>query len=212
MKLVFLGPPGAGKGTVAQKITQRHGIPHISTGDIFRKAIAEETELGKKVKSILDGGQLVPDELTIELVRERLSQDDTKNGFVLDGFPRTIPQAEGLDDFADLSGVINFVIEEELVVRRLSGRRIAKKSGRIYHVDFNPPKVENICDESGEELIIRPDDQEDAVRKRLSVYREQTEPLIGFYDDKGLLYSIDASKSPDEVVEETEELLMSLRR
>ena len=126
-------------------------------------------------------------------------------------FPRTIPQAEGLDGFTSLTGVINFVIDEEQVVRRLSGRRIAKKSGRIYHVDFNPPKEENICDESGEELIIRPDDQEDAVRKRLSVYREQTEPLIGYYENKGLLFSLDASKSPDEVLEETEELLESLR-
>ena len=211
MNLVFLGPPGAGKGTVAQKISKRHDIPHISTGDIFRKAIAEESGLGKQVKQILDEGGLVPDELTIELVKDRLTRGDTQNGFVLDGFPRTIPQAEGLDGFADLTGVINFVIDEELVVRRLSGRRIAKKSGRIYHIDFNPPKEENICDESGEELIIRPDDQEDAVRKRLSVYREQTEPLIGYYDTQGLLYSIDASKSPEEVVEETEELLMSLR-
>lgn len=211
MNLVFLGPPGAGKGTVAQKIRKRHDIPHISTGDIFRKAITEESDLGKQVKQILDEGGLVPDELTIELVKDRLAKGDTQNGFVLDGFPRTIPQAEGLDGFADLTGVVNFVIDEELVVRRLSGRRIAKKSGRIYHVDFNPPKEENICDESGEKLIIRPDDQEDAVRKRLTVYREQTEPLIGYYDTKGLLYSIDASKSPEEVVEETEELLMSLR-
>ena len=211
MKLVFLGPPGAGKGTVAQKISTRHDIPHISTGDIFRKAIADESDLGKRVKKILDEGSLVPDELTIELVKERLSKGDSVRGFVLDGFPRTIPQAEGLDGFTSLTGVINFVIEEEQVVRRLSGRRIAKKSGRIYHVDFNPPKEENICDESGEELIIRPDDQEDAVRKRLSVYREQTEPLIGYYEDKGLLFSIDASKSPDEVLEETEELLESLR-
>lgn len=212
MKLVFLGPPGAGKGTVAQKICSRHEIPHISTGDIFRSAIADETELGSKVKQILDEGRLVPDELTIELVKDRLRNGDTQDGYILDGFPRTIPQAEGLEDFADLTAVINFDIPEEDVVRRLSGRRIAKKSGRIYHIDFNPPEKENLCDESGEELITRPDDQEDAVRRRLAVYKEQTSPLIDYYNDKGILFPIDASKTPDEVIEQTEELLMSLRR
>jgi adenylate kinase len=204
MKFVFLGPPGAGKGTIAKKAEEKYRFPHISTGDLFRKEIAEETDLGKKVQDILASGDLVPDNLTVELVKKRLAEPDTKNGFVFDGFPRTIAQAETLEKITPIDYAVNFGIPEEEVVKRLSGRRIAKKSGRIYHVVYNPPKQEGYCDETGEELIIRPDDREDAVRNRLQVYTRETAPLIDFYEKRGLLVSIDASLSPDEVFEEFE--------
>ncbi len=199
MNLVFLGPPGAGKGTMASRLAEEKGIPHISTGDIFRANINNQTELGKKVKSILDSGELVPDELTIELVKDRLAQDDTKKGFILDGFPRTIPQANALDDFATIEKAILFSLSEAEIVKRLSGRRVHKPSGRTYHVEFNPPKVAGKDDVTGEELIQREDDKVDAIRNRLSVYHEQTAPLIDYYQKKDKLVEIDASPSPDEV-------------
>jgi adenylate kinase len=205
MNLVLLGPPGAGKGTVAKKLAEKYGIPHISTGDLFRAAISQETELGLKVKEILAEGGLVPDDLTIGLVKERFAEGDVKSGFILDGFPRTIPQAQGLEGLTRLDGVINFELSDEEVVKRLSGRRIAKKSGRIYHIIFNPPKQEGIDDETGEELITRPDDQEDAVRRRLEVYKKETAPLIDYYTKKGLLVSIDASPPPGDVMRSVEE-------
>ncbi|MFP4432616.1 MAG: adenylate kinase [Spirochaetaceae bacterium] len=199
MNLVFLGPPGAGKGTMASRLAEEKGIPHISTGDIFRANINNQTELGKKVKSILDSGELVPDELTIELVKDRLAQDDTKEGFILDGFPRTIPQAEALDEFATIEKAILFSLNDEEIVKRLSGRRVHKPSGRTYHVEFNPPKVAGKDDVTGEELIQRDDDKEAAIKNRLSVYRDQTAPLIDYYEKKGKLVEIDARPSPDEV-------------
>ena len=199
MKLIFLGPPGAGKGTMADKLANEQGIPHISTGDIFRYNIKNETELGKKVKAILDKGDLVPDELTISLVEDRLGQDDTGGGFILDGFPRTIPQAEALDGFATIEKVVNFAISDEEIIKRLSGRRVAPSSGRTYHVIFNPPKVEGKDDDSGEDLVIRPDDQVDAIKNRLDVYKKQTAPLIDYYKTKGLLVDVDATPKPDEV-------------
>ncbi len=207
MNLVFLGPPGAGKGTMASRLAEEKGIPHISTGDIFRANINNQTELGKKVKSILDSGELVPDELTIELVKDRLAQDDTKKGFILDGFPRTIPQADALDDFATIEKAVLFSLSEEEIVKRLSGRRVHKPSGRTYHVDFNPPKVAGKDDVTGEELIQREDDKVDAIKNRLSVYHDQTAPLIDYYEKKGKLVEIDASPSPDEVFSTLSEIV-----
>lgn len=209
MNIIFLGPPGAGKGTIAKLYSKKHGFPHISTGDLFREAIGNKTELGLKVKSIIDEGGLVPDDVTVALVRERLQEPDVEKGYILDGFPRTIPQAEGLSEFSDIDAVINFKAAEELIIKRLSGRRIAKKSGRIYHIHFNPPKIEGKDDETGEDLITRPDDQEDSVRYRLSVYKKETEPLIAYYRDKNLLYSVDGSGSPEEVLELVESTLSS---
>jgi adenylate kinase len=202
MNLIFLGPPGAGKGTLAAMTKEEYGIPHVSTGDLFRAAIRDQTELGKRVKSILDAGDLVPDELTVEIVRERLSQDDAQGGFILDGFPRTIPQAEALEAFKSIDAVINFQVDKELIIKRLSGRRIAKQSGRVYHIHFNPPKVEGKCDETGEELIQRDDDKPEAIEHRLEVYHEQTAPLISYYRERGLLTDIDGSPTPEEVFAE----------
>jgi len=200
MQLVFLGPPGAGKGTIAAKAKEYYSIPHISTGDLFRSAIATETELGKQVKAILAAGDLVPDSITIAMVKERLAKDDAKKGFILDGFPRTVAQAEALEKMSKLDAVVNFVLDEDIVVRRLSGRRMCKSTGRIYHIETLPPKVEGIDDETGEPLIQRPDDMPEAITNRLKVYEKSTEPLIGFYRAKGLLRDIDASTTPDEVM------------
>jgi adenylate kinase len=199
MNLMFLGPPGAGKGTVASRLAEDKGIPHISTGDIFRAAIRDETDLGKKVKAILDRGDLVPDELTVSLVRERLSQPDAEKGYILDGFPRTIGQADALGEFSSLDKVLNFQIPDSEVVKRLSGRRIHKPSGRTYHIEFNPPKVAGKDDVTGEDLIQRPDDTEEAIKNRLEVYKKQTAPLIEYYENKDLLINVDATGSPDEV-------------
>ena len=199
MNLIFLGPPGAGKGTMATRLAEERGIPHISTGDIFRENINNETELGKQVKAILDSGELVPDELTIELVKDRLKQEDAKAGFILDGFPRTIPQAEALEGFATIDKVARFVLGDEEIIKRLSGRRVHKPSGRTYHIVFNPPKAPGKDDVTGEELIQRPDDREESIKNRLEVYRRQTEPLVNFYQEKGLLVDIDASPEPDTV-------------
>lgn len=201
MRMVFLGPPGAGKGTIAAAAKEYYGIPHISTGDLFRNNIKNETELGLKVKDILASGGLVPDSVTIEMVRNRLREPDCKKGFILDGFPRTIPQADALAEMTDLDAVVDFRIAKEEVVKRLSGRRMCPSSGRIYHIVFNPPKVEGKDDDTGEDLIQRPDDREEAIMHRLDVYTEQTEPLVKYYDDKGLIRAIDATAKPEEVFE-----------
>ena len=201
MRMVFLGPPGAGKGTIAAAAKEFYGIPHISTGDLFRSNIKNGTELGLKVKDILASGGLVPDSVTIEMVRNRLREPDCKKGFILDGFPRTIPQADALAQMTDLDAVVDFRIAKEEVVKRLSGRRMCPSSGRIYHVIFNPPKVEGKDDETGEDLIQRPDDREDAIMHRLDVYTEQTEPLVKYYEGKGLIRAIDATAKPEEVFE-----------
>lgn len=199
MNLVFLGPPGAGKGTMAVRVAEHFGIPHISTGDIFRANIKGQTELGKKVKAILDAGNLVPDELTIDLVKDRLAKPDAQGGYILDGFPRTIPQADALAGFSTVAKALNFVLVDEEVVKRLSGRRVHPGSGRTYHVLFSPPKVADVDDVTGEPLVIRPDDQEDAIRNRLEVYRKQTEPLIEYYQSRNLLVDIDSAPAPDAV-------------
>lgn len=199
MNLVFLGPPGAGKGTMATRVAEHFAIPHISTGDIFRANIKQQTDLGKKVKAILDSGDLVPDELTIELVKDRLTQADAARGFILDGFPRTIPQADALAGFAIIEKALNFVLPDEEVIKRLSGRRVHPGSGRTYHVLFSPPKAEGKDDVTGEDLVIRPDDREEAIRNRLEVYKNQTEPLINYYSDRGLLVDVDSAPPPDDV-------------
>ena len=184
MNLIILGPPGAGKGTQAAFIASEQNIPHISTGDMLREAIKNGTELGLQAKAVMDSGSLVSDELIIELVKERISQEDCKNGFLFDGFPRTIPQAEALqENNVDINGVIELVIADEEIIKRMSGRRIHLASGRTYHVDFNPPKKSGLDDETGEELIIRKDDEPETVKDRLKVYWTQTQPLIEYYSN-----------------------------
>jgi adenylate kinase len=200
MKLIFLGPPGAGKGTLAVRAVDILGVPHVSTGAIFRSAIAAESALGLKVKAIIDAGKLVDDELTIELVKERLAQADAQKGYILDGFPRTIPQAEALAQFSVVDKVVNFDIPDSGVLERLGGRRVCRKCGFNFHTVFNRPKVENVCDYCGGEVYTRDDDRPEAVQKRLEVYRAQTAPLIDFYRQKGLLIGIDARPMIDEIV------------
>ena len=200
MNIVLLGPPGAGKGTLAALLKTELNVPHISTGDIFRSNIKNGTELGKKVQGILASGGLVPDEVTIEMVRDRLKNDDTASGYILDGFPRTIAQAEALDTMDEIDAVINFVLDDEEVVKRLSGRRLAPSTGKIYHIVTNPPNKEGFDDETGEPLIQRDDDKPEAIRHRLEVYRQETAPLIGYYKEKGNIIDIDASPSPETVL------------
>jgi len=200
MNLIFLGPPGAGKGTLAVRAVEILGIPQISTGSIFRAATADKTPLGLKVKAIMDAGKLIDDETTIALVKERLAKDDVKKGYILDGFPRTIPQAEALADFSKVEKVINFDIPDSGVLERLGGRRVCRKCGYNFHAVFNKPKKEGVCDYCGGEVYIRDDDKPEAVQKRLEVYRAQTAPLIDYYRKKGLLLDIDARPMIDEIV------------
>lgn len=212
MRLILLGAPGAGKGTQAVIISQKLNIPHISTGDIFRANIKEGTELGIKAKQYIDQGLLVPDDLTVSIVKDRIQKDDCKNGFLLDGFPRTIPQARQLDDALKnmdlkLDAVINLEVPDNIIVKRMAGRRVCKGCGMVYHVVNNPPKTEGICDSCGSELIIRDDDREETVLERLKVYHEQTETLIGYYSDKGLLMNFDGTKN---IAETTSEIMASL--
>ena len=194
---VFLGPPGAGKGSLAVKVAEDYKIPHISTGDIFRANIKAQTPLGVKVKAIIDSGSLVSDELTFELVKDRLAQDDCKNGYILDGFPRTIPQAEMLDGLVSDLKVVNFQISDDIVIGRLSTRRVCKACGANYNIKTLPPKVEGVCDKCGGELYQRDDDKQESILHRMDVYREQTEPLINFYKEKGKITDLDASIETD---------------
>lgn len=203
MKIIMLGAPGAGKGTHAKKISEKYSIPHISTGDIFRANIKEGTELGKKAKEYMDQGLLVPDELTCDLVMDRIQQDDCKNGFVLDGFPRTIPQAEALTTALEkinekMDYALDIEIADEKIVERMSGRRVCTKCGAPFHIVNIPPKTEGICDHCGGELEFRADDQPETVLKRLGVYHEQTQPLIEYYAKQGILKEIDGTKSVEE--------------
>ena len=197
MNFIFLGPPGAGKGTLAAAVSALYGIPHISPGEIFRAAIKAQTPLGKKVKAIIDSGALVGDDITVELIRDRLAQSDAKNGFILDGFPRTINQAEQLEKIAKIDCAVNFDINDEAVVERLSGRRVCRKCSHNFHVVFMPPEKENTCTHCGGELYIRDDDKPEAIKRRLEVYRAQTAPLIDFYRSKNLLKNIDAKPATD---------------
>ena len=194
---IFLGPPGAGKGSLAVKVAEDYKIPHISTGDIFRANIKAQTPLGVKVKTIIDSGALVSDELTFELVKDRIAQDDCKNGYILDGFPRTIPQAEMLESLVSDIKVVNFEIQDEIVIRRLSTRRTCKSCGANFNVLTLPPKVEGVCDKCNGELYQRDDDKQESIMNRMDVYREQTEPLINFYKEKGKITDLDASIETD---------------
>ena len=212
MKVIMLGAPGAGKGTQAKKIASKYQIPHISTGDIFRANIKEGTELGKKAKEYMDQGLLVPDELVVDLVVDRVKQDDCKNGYVLDGFPRTIPQAEALDKALAALGekmdyAINVDVPDENIVKRMGGRRACVGCGATYHIKYNPTKVEGICDVCGEKLILRDDDKPETVKNRLSVYHEQTQPLIDFYAKKNVLAEVDGTKDMEEVFEDIVKIL-----
>lgn len=204
MKIIMLGAPGAGKGTQAIKIAEKYGIPHISTGDIFRANIKNGTELGKKAKEYMDKGALVPDELTCDLVVDRIHQDDCANGFVLDGFPRTIPQAEALDaalskDNETMDYAIDIEVPDENIVKRMGGRRACVNCGATYHIVSAPPKVEGVCDHCGGNLTIRDDDKPETVQKRLTVYHDQTQPLIDYYKKAGILHSVDGTKPLDDV-------------
>lgn len=201
MKLVFLGPPGAGKGTLASEVAKYYGIPHISTGSMFRIAIKNHTPLGAKIKNIIDSGALVDDETTAALVKERLEEADVGNGFILDGFPRTIRQAEMLDTFCPLDAVIDFDIPDEAVIKRLSGRRLCPSCGKNFHIEFMRPQVEGVCDNCRGILVIREDDKREAIVKRLETYREQTFPLIEFYRNKNLLITLDAQPAPSVILE-----------
>lgn len=204
MKIIMLGAPGAGKGTQAKMIADKYSIPHISTGDIFRANIKNGTELGKKAKTYMDQGLLVPDELVVDLVVDRVGQTDCSNGYVLDGFPRTIPQAESLDAALEKLGskvdyAINVEVPDENIVRRMSGRRACVACGATYHIVHIPTKVEGICDRCGSELILRDDDKPETVKKRLAVYHEQTQPLIDYYNDKKVLVEVDGTKDMNDV-------------
>ena len=212
MKIVMLGAPGAGKGTQAIKIADKYDIPHISTGDIFRANIKGGTELGQKAKSYIDKGELVPDEVTIGMLLDRIAQDDCKNGYVLDGFPRTIPQAESLTEELKSQGdqidfALNIDVPDEAIIERMSGRRACPKCGATYHIVYAAPKTENICDKCGTELIIRSDDKPETVKDRLNVYHQQTEPLIAYYKTAGVLREVDGTQELPKVFEDVVAIL-----
>jgi adenylate kinase len=214
VRVVLVGPPGAGKGTQAQFIASHLAIPKVSTGDIFRYNVSAGTELGRQAKAFMDRGDLVPDEVTIAMVKSRLAEDDAQSGFLLDGFPRNVPQAETLKKMlADwglrLELVLELVVDHDEVIRRLSGRRTCRKCGRVWHVAFDPPSVADKCDECGGELFQRDDDREETIRHRLEVYQQQTQPLISYYADEGILLGIDATGPVDDV---TDRALLALRR
>lgn len=215
MNIILMGLPGAGKGTQASKIIKKYPIPHISTGDMFRLAIKNETELGKEAKSYMDEGELVPDEVTVGIVKERLSQSDAKEGFLLDGFPRTVEQAKALNDIMDELGTqidrtINVDVDEEELMNRLTGRRICEVCGTAYHLVFNPPKQEGVCDLDGGKLYQREDDNPETVANRLEVNLKQTQPLLDFYKEQDVLVNVDGSKDIDDVFVEIDDILQNL--
>jgi adenylate kinase len=215
LNLILLGPPGAGKGTQAAHLVEDFGLPYIATGDILRAAVKAGTELGSKAKEYMDEGDLVPDDVIVGVVGERLEEDDTRDGFVLDGFPRTIPQAEALDRRLEemgrrLTAVLCIEVPDDVIVKRISGRRICP-DGHVYHVDFDPPQRDGVCDHDGKPLEQRPDDAPEKVKRRLEVYHEQTAPLVGYYDDRGLLHTFDGTRSQEEVRDHIRATLSTLR-
>ncbi len=204
MLVILMGPPGAGKGTQAEKLAKEFALPHISTGDIFRSAVKEGTEMGKKAKEYMDKGELVPDEIVIGIVKERLAKPDCNDGALLDGFPRTVEQAEALDEVLEelklkISDVVSVDVQEEELINRLTGRRVCRSCGATYHIKFNPPKVRNICDHCSGELYQRSDDTIDTVKERLAIYRKQTMPIIEYYEQKDLFFGVDGSRSINDV-------------
>lgn len=216
LNLILVGPPGAGKGTQAERLVADFDLPYYATGDILRAAVKEESELGREAKGYMDDGKLVPDELIIRVIMDRLDSGEADDGFLLDGFPRTVGQAEALEGALDERGrslTASLLIEapDEEVVRRLSGRRVCSKNGHVYHVDFDPPKNPEVCDQDGSRLIQRDDDKPETIKKRLEVYHEQTEPLIDWYDERGLLRRFDGARSPEEVHGHIRATLATLR-
>jgi adenylate kinase len=216
LNLILLGPPGAGKGTQAERLTDDFNVPYIATGNILRTAVQEETELGKQAKAYMDDGKLVPDDVITGVILEAIENADARDGFILDGFPRTIPQADALAEGMqaherDLTAAILIDVPDEEVLRRMSGRRVSVKTGRVYHVDFDPPKHDGRCDVDGSRLVQRDDDKPETVKKRLAVYHDLTEPLINYYEDQGLLRRFDGTRSPTEVHDHIRATIATLR-
>jgi adenylate kinase len=215
MKIVLFGPPGVGKGTYASRLKVLYTIAHISTGDLFRENIKNNTALGEQAKRFIDNGDLVPDEITINMLKDRVSKNDTQKGFMLDGFPRTIPQAEALDNLMTIDAVLSFEAEDQIILERVAGRRICRDCGTIYHTKNNPPKKDGVCDKCGGEVYQRPDESPEVFKKRLEAYTKQTVPLKEYYEKKGILYRIDANadmNSPDfHVIEDCQEILDTLK-
>jgi adenylate kinase len=217
LNLILLGPPGSGKGTQGESLQDDLRLPYYATGDILRTAIKEGTEIGAKAKEYMDRGDLVPDDVIIGVIAERVQGEEAGDGFILDGFPRTVPQAEALEDEIEklgrkMTAAILIEVPEEEIVRRLSGRRTCEQGGHVFHVDFNPPKQEGVCDVDGSKLIVRDDDKPEVVQQRLSQYREKTEPLIDYYEDLGILQKVDGTETPENVAEQIRGLLATLKR
>jgi adenylate kinase len=216
LNLVLLGPPGSGKGTQGERLNEDLRLPYYATGDILRGAVRDETELGKSAKEYMDRGDLVPDEVIVGVIAERIDSEEARDGFILDGFPRNTPQAEALDaKLGELGRAVGAVllidVTDDEVVKRLGGRRTCEANGHVFHVDFNPPKEEGVCDLDGSPLIVRDDDKPEVIRNRLATYHEKTEPLVTYYDDKGVLRRVDGERDPDEVTEELRRTLATMR-
>src|SRR5262245_31189868 len=217
LNLILLGPPGSGKGTQGEALREDHRLPYYATGDILRAAVKEDTDVGKKAKEFMDAGELVPDEVLIGIISERVEEEEASDGFILDGFPRTVPQAEALDSELNglgrkLTAAILIEVPEEEIVKRLGGRRTCEDNGHVFHIDFNPPKQDGVCDVDGSALIVRDDDKPEVIKKRLEQYREKTEPLIDYFEKQGILQRVDGDDDPDDVAEHIRGLLATLKR